>query len=82
MIMNISQPRTTLREHYVGILIILVILFYNYTVTNPVILPINLHACIQPQGLANYYDKHAPSGREEVEDALQTYQTLLIFLER
>jgi tetratricopeptide (TPR) repeat protein len=29
------------------------------------------------KGLANYYDKHPPSGREEVEDALHTYQTLL-----
>ena len=35
-----------------------------------------------PQGLGNYYDKHLPSDREEVEDAIQTYQTLLRHVER
>ena len=35
-----------------------------------------------PQGLANFYDKHPPSGREEVGDAIQTYQTLLPHLDK
>ena len=34
------------------------------------------------QGLASYYDKHPPSAQGEVEDALQTYQTLLPHITR
>ena len=41
-----------------------------------------LHCFRFPQGLANSYDKHPPSGREEVEDALQTYHTLLTHVDK
>ena len=34
------------------------------------------------QGLASYYDKHPPSAQGEVEDALQSYQTLLPHIDR
>lgn len=40
-----------------------------------------LYAMFISQGLANYYDKHPPRDQDEVEDAIQTYQTLLIHVE-